>query len=174
VDSKWFGVFAAFSFFAAGFFSGNLYAASGLNDFELPTRDVKVERPDVSVINNHSVSNRFSPERFFYIQPAKHDVELDWNGRTAEVRTDQVLYNQGSSMRPTFWTGHTLLAQQTDGEDLDEGTIVSNGNFTHRIKADYTDTGGYYLTQGDNNNDYERMAPSEVKYKVVGVIYTDR
>jgi len=174
VDDKLLAGFALFSFFAAGFFLGNVYAVSGLNDVELPTRDVSVERPEVTVVNNHSVSNRFDPERFFYIQPAKHDVELDWDGRTAEVSVDQLLYNQGSSMRPTFWTGHTVLAQETSGEDLDEGTIVSNGNFTHRIKADYTDTSGYYLTQGDNNDEYERMAPSEVKYKVVGVIYTDR
>jgi len=162
-----------FSFFATGFFAGNLYAVDELNNVDLPDQTITVERTDVEVTNNHSIHNNYNPDRFFYIQPPNTDVEVDYTGQGVEIQTDQVLNLNGASMRPTMWTGNTVLGQETDGENLDEGTIVSNGNITHRIKADYVDTNGYYLTQGDNNNDFERMKPSEIEYKVVGVIFTN-
>jgi hypothetical protein len=163
-----------FSFFVTGFFAGNLYAVNELNNIELPDQNITVDRTDVDVMNNHSVNNEYDPERFFYIQPPNTDVDVDWDGRTAEIDADQIINGYGSSMRPTMWTGNTVLAQETNGNNLDEGTIVSNGNITHRIKADYTEIYGYYLTQGDNNDQHERMTPEEIKYKIVGVIFTEK
>lgn len=118
-------------------------------------------------------TNNIQPPRYNYIQANNHKVNYEWRGDGVQVEVDKLIFSNGLSMRPTFFTGHTLLAHDYNGGELDEGTIVSANGVTHRIVGDYTDTGEYYLTRGDNNRGSERVETSEIDSIIIGVLYTE-
>lgn len=117
-------------------------------------------------------TNNIDPPRYNYIQANNHKINYNWQGDGIYVETDKLIFANGLSMRPTIFTGHTLLAREYEGGELKEGVIVSANGITHRIVGDYTDTDGYYLTRGDNNRGSERVEPSEIDSVIIGVLYT--
>lgn len=131
---------------------------------------VNNSQPDV-----HTTTN-VEPPRYNYIQANNHEVDYDFQGGSVEVDSVDYLINlEGLSMRPTFYTGHTLLAKDYENKSLDEGTIVNTkDDIVHRVVGDYTQTEGYYLTRGDNNRGSERVEPSQIDHVVVGVLYSDK
>lgn len=130
-------------------------------------------QPEVTINRTEGdITNNIEPPRYNYIQANNHKVNYEWQGDGVQVEVDKLIYSNGLSMRPTFFTGHTLLARDYNGGELDEGTIVSANGVTHRIVGDYTDTGEYYLTRGDNNRGSEKVEPSEIDSVVIGVLYT--
>lgn len=132
--------------------------------------EVTINRTEADI---HQTTN-VEPPRYNYIQANNHEVNYSWKGTGIQIKdVDRLLDVNGLSMRPTMFTGHTALARNFTGGDLDEGTIVyTESGVVHRINADYTETDGYYLTRGDNNRGSERVKPSEIESVVVGVLYT--
>jgi len=122
----------------------------------------------------HQTTN-VEPPRYNYIQANNHKVNYSWRSNGVQVKgVDLLIDVNGMSMSPTMFTGHTALARNFTGEDLDEGTIVyTESGLVHRINADYTETDGYYLTRGDNNRGSERVKPEEIDMVVVGVLFTE-
>jgi len=114
------------------------------------------------------------PPKYNYIQANNHKVNYSFeSGGVLVEDIDSLINLYGSSMRPTMFTGHKALAVDYENQSLSEGDIVSANDVVHRIKADYTETSGYYLTQGDNNEGSERINESEIDSIVVGVLYTE-
>lgn len=135
------------------------------------TPEVTINRTETDIYQ----TNNIEPPRYNYIQANNHEVNYSWIRTAVQVKgVDLLLDVNGMSMRPTMFTGHTALARNFTGEDLDEGTIVyTESGLMHRINADYTETDGYYLTRGDNNRGSERVKPDEIDMIVVGVLFTE-
>jgi len=152
-------VLASFLFLFLSVFVG----VDGLVSVDVPRQNVSVEGGDVS--------NEFDPPRYNYIQAPSFEADYERSVRGVDVRVDSVMNVYGSSMRPTMFTGDKALAVDYENQSLSEGDIVSANGFVHRIKADYTETGGVYLTQGDNNVEAEEVKPSEIDSVVVGVLF---
>jgi hypothetical protein len=134
--------------------------------------------PEVTINRTESdiyQTNNIEPPRYNYIQANNHEVNYSWRGKAVQVEgVDRLLDVNGISMRPTMFTGHTALARNFTGGELDEGTIVyTESGLVHRINADYTKTSGYYLTRGDNNRGSKRVKPEEIDMVVVGVLFTE-
>lgn len=93
-----------------------------------------------------------------------------------EVRLDAVSKPEGASMRPSIYSGNTVLLEEYGGSDIESGQIIryeSNGGHTiHRVTASYDDTSGYVVTKGDNNQESERVRVSEITHVALGVLYT--
>jgi len=132
---------------------------------------VEINRTESDIYQTTNVE----PPRYNYIQANNHEVNYSWRGTGVQVKgVDLLIDVNGMSMRPTMFTGHTALARNFTGEDLDEGTIVyTESGLVHRINADYTETDGYYLTRGDNNRGSERVKPEDIDMVVVGVLFTE-
>ena len=113
---------------------------------------------------------------FNYIQPAHHKVDYEWSDQGVEIKDiDRIINIHGSSMRPTMFTGHKLLAVDYRNQTLEEGDIVyTESNFVHRIEGNYMATDDKYYTRGDNTQEGEWTKPSEIKSIVVGVLYTEK
>lgn len=136
---------------------------------------INVDQPDANVnVSAPQVNNEFDPPQYNFIQGSNHEIDYKWEGRGIEVPTDKLIFLHGSSMRPTMFTGHTAIAKDYTGQELEEGDIIETSSFVHRIAADYTETSGYYLTRGDNNEAREKVKPDEIETVVIGVLYTDK
>lgn len=114
---------------------------------------------------NNSVVNQ--------IQSAHSDIDYLINGTDVVIKNVSANKITGFSMRPTIFTGNTLLLVTYDNQKLKEGEIIifeneENISVTHRIKGIYAD---YLYTQGDNNQAHEKINYSQIKYIVVGVLY---
>jgi hypothetical protein len=133
--------------------------------------EVTINRTEADI---HQTTN-VEPPRYNYIQANNHELNYSWKGTGIQIKNIDLLVNvNGLSMRPTMFTGHTALARNFTGGELDEGTIVyTESGLVHRINADYTETDGYYLTRGDNNRGSERVKPEEIHMVVVGVLFTE-
>jgi len=133
--------------------------------------EVTINRTEANI---HQTTN-VEPPRYNYIQANNHEVNYSWRGTGVQVKgVDLAIDMSGMSMRPTMFTGHTALARNFTGGELNEGTIVyTESGLVHRINADYTETDGYYLTRGDNNRGSERVEPEDIDMVVVGVLFTE-
>lgn len=135
-----------------------------------PQVDLTVNRTEADIYQTTNVE----PPRYNYIQANNHKLNYSWRGTGVQVKgVDLLIDVNGLSMRPTMFTGHTALARNYTGAELDEGTIIyTESGFVHRVSADYTETSGYYLTRGDNNRESERVEPRDINSVIVGVLYT--
>jgi len=133
--------------------------------------EVTINRTEADI---HQTTN-VEPPRYNYIQANNHEINYSWKENGVQVKDVDLLIDvNGLSMRPTMFTGHTALARNFTGGELDEGTIVyTESGLVHRINADYTETDGYYLTRGDNNRGSKRVKPEEIDMVVVGVLFTE-
>ena len=60
------------------------------------------------------------------IQAAHNTVEWEKEDGTVTVSdVNRTLTTQGSSMRPTFFTGNTILTREYTGQELEEGDIIT-------------------------------------------------
>ena len=131
--------------------------------------EVTINRTDGDIHQTHNIE----PPRYNYIQSNNHQVNYSRaDGEVTVEDVDTIINLNGLSMRPTLFTGHKALATKYEGQSLEEGTIVSAKNVTHRIVGDYTDTSGEYLTRGDNNDGSKRVNKSDVDYVVIGALYS--
>ena len=133
-----------------------------------PVRDVQMTST-TSENTQNSVNN--------YIQAAYTDVDYSVNEDEVTVESDKVVKPEGKSMRPTIFSGNTLLLSEYGGGEITEGEILrykeGDGYVIHRVQANYQDTAGYLLMKGDNNEFSSRVDISQVTHKVTGVLYTD-
>lgn len=111
-----------------------------------------------------------------YIQAAYTDVDYSFDGDEVTVEASDISRPEGKSMRPTIFSGNTLMLEEYKGETITEGEILrystENGYVIHRVQASYLDTGGYLLMKGDNNEHSSRINRSQVTHRVTGVLYT--
>ncbi len=121
-------------------------------------------------------TNQESPETNSYIQAAYTSVDFDKNQQEVGISVSDVARPEGKSMRPTIFSGNTVLMEEYQGEEISEGEILrystDSGYVIHRVQANYLDTGDYLLMRGDNNEHSSRIEQSQITHKVVGVLYT--
>lgn len=100
------------------------------------------------------------------------------------ANTDDTVYvynvtlgrGEGASMIPTIWPGDTLLMQPYhDPGQVQEGDIVfynaSGMEGIHRVVAAYPSQNRLVVT-GDNSNPNEEIQFDNIRYVVVGVLWT--
>ena len=111
-----------------------------------------------------------------FIQAPYTDVDYKLNDGEASVEVDAVAHPEGKSMRPTIFSGNTVLLSDFEGGDISEGEILryssGDGYVIHRVQANYLDTSDYLLMRGDNNDQSERIEVDQVTNRVVGVLNT--
>ena len=77
-------------------------------------------------------------------------------------------------MFPSLTEGNTVLIQEYAGQKIRPGMIVVyiRGNLTiaHRVIATQNDGG--VLVQGDNANSEELISEHDLRYILIGVLYT--
>lgn len=140
------------------------------NNYTPPNQDITYKPPDQDITVKSSKAN--------YIQANNHEIDFQQtqSGITVDIDDARPLY--GTSMRPTIFSGHTLLLEEYTGQELEEGDIITfntaSGATAHRIEGDYTfRENGYYVTRGDNNDGREQVNPENITYIVKGVLYTE-
>ena len=115
-----------------------------------------------------------------YIQSGHVDIAFDFDKVDRTVCIDNVDRTGeawGNSMTPTFFSGNTQLSREYDPEVdiLEEGMIISyevagkGQRVMHRISALYPE---YLLTESDRYGGYQRVKYEDVKFIVLGVLYT--
>ncbi|MFB6116419.1 MAG: S24/S26 family peptidase [Candidatus Nanosalina sp.] len=111
-----------------------------------------------------------------YIQAAYTDVDYSFENGRIKIPASDISKPEGKSMRPTIFSGNTLILQEYGGGRISEGEILrystGDGYVVHRVQANYLDTGGYLLMKGDNNEYSSRINKSQVTHRVAGVLYT--
>lgn len=139
-----------------------------------------VIKPEIQTSNpasNERDELRTGSETQNYIQNPETEINYEKNKRSVEVGVDAVSKPEGMSMRPTIFTGNTVLLQEYNGKELESGQIIryksaEGGYVIHRIRASYLDTEGYLLVQGDNTESEERVEKEKITHRVKGVLYT--
>lgn len=111
-----------------------------------------------------------------YIQAAYTDVDYEVDDGEVAIEVSDVSRPEGKSMRPTIFSGNTLLMSDYDGGKISEGEILrystDSGYVIHRVQANYLNTGDYLLMKGDNNEHSSRIEKSQITHRVTGVLYT--
>lgn len=112
-----------------------------------------------------------------YIQNPETNVGYQKRSDSVEIEIDAVSKPEGMSMRPSIFSGNTLLLEEYNGETLKAGQIIrysssDGGHIVHRIRASYIETKGYLLVKGDNTDTQERVEKEDVTHLVYGVLYT--
>ncbi|WP_414837327.1 hypothetical protein ACK3SF_03610 [Candidatus Nanosalina sp. VS9-1] len=112
-----------------------------------------------------------------YIQASYTDVDYSVGDGEASVEVDAVAQPEGKSMRPTIFSGNTVLLQAYEGGEITEGEILryetGDGYVIHRVQANYLETSDYLLMRGDNNEHSSRINVDQVTHRAVGILYTD-
>lgn len=113
-----------------------------------------------------------------YIQAPYTDVDYQLQDGKASISVDAVAHPEGKSMRPTIFSGNTVLLEEYDGGDITEGEILrySSGDrfVIHRVQANYLGTSDYLLMRGDNNDQSSRIEIDQVTHRVVGILPTEQ
>lgn len=138
-----------------------------------PDPVVKVER----AVEKERDELRASLELNNYIQNPETQVSYTKEEKSLEVEVDAVSRPEGMSMRPTIFTGNTVLLDKYVDEEIEAGQIIryrseNGGHIIHRVRANYLDTEGYLLVKGDNTDTSERVEKGKVTHIVEGVLYT--
>lgn len=121
--------------------------------------------------------NPYSPN---HIQPSNLDIDfVEENGSVVVEDVDYVHSVSGSSMRPTIFTGNTILYREFnhDFDTVEEGDIVrfryGDGAVVHRVAGNYVRTSGKVVTLGDNNEGTEHVPVENITHVAVGTLYTE-
>lgn len=136
-----------------------------------PEQGINYTPPDQDITVKSSKAN--------YIQANNHEVDYGFNEENLVVEDiDLTGKIYGTSMRPTMFSGHTMLLENYNNQELEEGDIIrfntQSGAVAHRIEGDYSfREEGYYLTRGDNNDGREKISPENITHIVKGVLYTE-
>ena len=113
-----------------------------------------------------------------YIQAAYTDIDYDTHQGSIRVDASAVSKPEGKSMRPTIFSGNTVLMEEYKGGPISEGDILrystDSGSVIHRVQGNYLNTGDYLLMKGDNNEYSSQIQRSQITHKVVGILYTSR
>jgi len=120
---------------------------------------------------------RASSEPNYYIQNPETQVSYSEEEKSLEIEVNAVSRPEGMSMRPTIFTGNTVLLDKYENKEIEAGQIIryrseNGGHIIHRVRADYLDTEGYLLVKGDNTDTSERVEKGKVTHIVEGVLYT--
>lgn len=131
--------------------------------------DKEVERDRDELRTGSEVEN--------YIQNPETRVRYSNEDSSIEVEADAVSRPEGMSMRPTIFTGNTVLLDKYEGEEIGAGQIIryrseNGGYIIHRVRANYLDTEGYLMVKGDNTDSSEKVEKEQVTHIVEGVLYT--
>jgi len=169
-------------------FMGGAVSTYQLSD--LGTDRGTVVRPEINISypehrqNSYEASNRLETDKTIsdsrdtnnFIQASYTDVNYDLENGEASVKVDAVAHPEGKSMRPTIFSGNTVLLSDYEGGDISEGEILryssGDGYVIHRVQANYLDTSDYLLMRGDNNDQSERVEVDQITHRVVGVLNT--
>ena len=112
-----------------------------------------------------------------FIQAPYTDVDYDLKDGEASVEVDAVAHPEGKSMRPTIFSGNTVLLEEYEDGDISEGEILryssGDGFVIHRVQANYLGTSDYLLMRGDNNDQSSRISVDQVTHRVVGILPTE-
>jgi len=112
-----------------------------------------------------------------YIQAPYTQVDYDLENGQARVEVDAVAHPEGKSMRPTIFSGNTVLLEEYENGDISEGEILryssGDGFVIHRVQANYLGTSDYLLMRGDNNDQSSRIEVDQVTHRVVGILPTE-
>lgn len=137
----------------------NLSCPEPKNEVQMVSRD-----SEESSINN-------------YIQAPYTEVDYNFEHQEVSVEADDTINPEGKSMRPTVFSGNTLLLKDFEGGEIKEGEILryedGDGFVIHRVQANYLKTSDYLLMRGDNNEYSSRITKDQVTHKVIGVLYTE-
>jgi len=113
-----------------------------------------------------------------YIQAAYTEIDYDTNQRSIRVDASAISKPEGKSMRPTIFSGNTVLMKEYKGGSISEGDILrystDSGSVIHRVQGNYLNTRDYLLMKGDNNEYGSQIQRSQITHKVVGILYTSR
>lgn len=176
--------------FALGFFGG--YTFNDITENK-PVVNVNVPKSQINTSVNNMFAPNISPQvsndiqvkgsRRNYIQANYHEnLQISVNNGAAIIQgVDTTGKIRGFSMRPTMFTGHTMLLKEYNREmELEEGMIVrfehtEDDYWIHRIEGNYLYDGGekgYLFTRGDNRGSGEKVYPENITHTVVGTVYT--
>lgn len=161
-----------------GYLGGVLstYQISDLNEKTVynPSYNLSCPEPERNV--QMVSTNQRSQETDNYIQAPYTDVGFDIEEEGIKVDISDTSRPEGKSMRPTIFSGNTVLMKEYEGGPISEGEILrystDSGDIIHRVQANYLDTGDYILMKGDNNEHASRIEKSQITHRVVGVLYT--
>lgn len=168
---------------AIGYIGGvaTTYELSGINDDTQtvynPTYNLTCPEPEAEITQASNMRSDGSSNMNNYIQASYADVDYSVDGGEASVEIDAVAQPEGKSMRPTIFSGNTVLLEEYENGDISEGEILryetGDGYVIHRVQANYLETSDYLLMRGDNNEHSTRIKIDQVTHRTVGVLYTD-
>lgn len=152
------------------------YQLSDLNEKTVYNPSYNLSCPEPVRNVEFTSNNREDTDTGEYIQAAYTDVDYSFDGDEVTVEASDISRPEGKSMRPTIFSGNTLIMKEYTGGTISEGEILrystENGYVIHRVQASYLDTGGYLLMKGDNNEHSSRINRSQITHRVTGVLYT--
>jgi hypothetical protein len=139
-----------------------------------PTYNLTCPEPVRNI--DSSVNVDYKPEGNSYIQAPYTNVDYGFDGDSVTVDVADIERPEGKSMRPSIWTGNTVLMQDYEGGPIKTGQILryrtDSGFVIHRVQANYLETSGYLLMKGDNNKGSSKIKEEQITHKIVGVLYT--
>jgi len=166
---------------SAGYIVGSFTTIQTVQETSVePKYNLTCPEPVVKVENqapNNKDELRTGAGTHNYIQNPETNVMYQKKSDSVEIEVDAVSKPEGMSMRPSIFSGNTLLLTEYDGETLEAGQIIrysssDGGHVIHRIRASYIETEGYLLLKGDNTDTQERVEKEDVTHIVHGVLYT--
>lgn len=123
-----------------------------------------------------SEKSKNEPNTDNYIQAAYTEPDYTYSDGEVSVEISDISRPEGKSMRPTVFSGNTLLLEKYENGRITEGEILKyttgSGSVIHRVQANYLDTEQYLLMRGDNNDHSSKVKKSQITHRVVGVLYT--
>lgn len=145
-----------------------------------PSYNLSCPKPNINIENqdlNEKDELRTDTRTRNYIQSPEANVNYKERGDLVEVEIDALTKPEGMSMRPSIFSGNTLLLDKYDGKDLESGQIIrysssEGGHIVHRVRASYIETGGYVLVKGDNTDSQDRVEKEDITHIVHGILYT--
>lgn len=157
---------------------------STLNAFDVsqenPSYNLSCPEPVVQVeksVKQEMDQLRTEKTSDYYIQNPESQISFNRTGKSINVKIDAISRPEGMSMRPTIFTGNTVLLDKYEGGKLQEGQIIryrsdDGGHIIHRIRSNYLDTEGYLQVKGDNTESSEKVEKGQVTHLVEGVLFT--
>lgn len=171
------GVAIVVTVVTVGYVTGAVTATAAVHQTsKSQTHEVTCSRPPLSEQNTGE--DRLGPQPNIGTRARNPATDIDYRTQPEHVKVlvDATSKPEGASMRPSIYSGNTVLLKNYTGENLESGQIIryqsGAGHTIHRITASYDDTSGHVLTKGDNNDEPERVKVSTITHVAVGVLYT--